>query len=72
MIKTSPHVTDMSHEMPKFARYCLRLLKRKEKEKSEFFCDFLEATGVPEEGVEPTLTVCIGGQPNIVPHSPYP
>jgi hypothetical protein len=33
------------------------LLKRKEGEKSEFFFDFPEATGVSEEGVEPTLSV---------------
>jgi hypothetical protein len=33
------------------------LLKRKAREKSEFSWDFPEVTGVPEQGVEPTLTV---------------
>ncbi|MGB3861582.1 MAG: hypothetical protein WBE11_08440 [Candidatus Aminicenantaceae bacterium] len=39
--------------MPKFARYCVRLLKQKEKEKSEFFCDFPEATEVPKRESNP-------------------
>jgi hypothetical protein len=43
--------------MLKIAYVCVRLLKRKAREKSEFSCDFLKVTGVPEEGVEPTLTV---------------
>ncbi len=43
--------------MLKFARYCVRLLKRKEGEDLGVLLDFPEATGVPEEGVEPTLTV---------------
>jgi hypothetical protein len=33
------------------------LLKWKDGKKFGFFWDFPEVTGVPEEGVEPTLTV---------------
>jgi hypothetical protein len=56
-IDLSLHVTQVSHKMPKFARYCVRLLKRKKQKSLGSFLDFPEVTGVPEEGVEPTPTV---------------
>ena len=38
-MQTSPHVTQVSHEMPKFARYCVRLLKQEKAEMLwESFC----------------------------------
>ena len=53
----SPFVTILSQNLLKIAYVCVRLLKRKEKENFGFLLDFPGVTGVPEEGVEPTLTV---------------
>jgi hypothetical protein len=47
----------MSPEMLKIAYVCVRLLKRKKLKALDFFRYFLDVTDMPEEGVEPTLTV---------------
>ncbi len=45
-MQTSPHVTAVSHEMPKFARYCVRLLKQEKTEMLWESCCFSGRTGV--------------------------
>ncbi len=53
----SPFVTNLSPEMLKIAYVCVRLLKWIKGKTVGLFSDFPGVTGVPEEGIEPTLTV---------------